>query len=185
MTDRDDTRRFRAIPPPAHSPLPDRDHAIGRLSGEVSRCALAIDGLKDRVAALKQADDDMHERMDAVVAYVERSKGRDRIIAAIAGILLTAIAGAGVLLVRNDEGLREARGDVVEVRSEAAETAQEIRAVRRDVAELNRSLAAWQATAVERLEQVDDRSRRNDDAIRALERGGTPALRRELRERGD
>ena len=173
----DGTGRFHAIPPPAPSVLSDQDHAIGRLSAEVSRCTLAINDLK-------QADDEMHDRMDAVVAYVERSKGRDKIIAALGGLLLTALAGAALMLVRNDEGLRETRGDVIDIRAGAQETTAEIRAARREMNELGRALSTWQATTAEQIRQADERSRRNDEAIRALERGGPPALRRELRSRG-
>jgi len=183
VTDREDTRRHRAIPPPARTPLEDRDHAIGRLSAEVSRCTLSVDAVRSDVAALKQADDDMHERMDSVVAYVERTKGRDKLIAMFAVVIVTSVAGAAVMLIRHDEGLREQRGDTTAVRARVADVEAADRDAARELAELNRNLSTWQAAAEQQIKQADERSRRNDEGLRALERGGTPALRRELRER--
>lgn len=171
----DDTPRLRPVAPPRQR-LEDQDHAIGRLSAEVSRCTLAIE-------SLKKADDEMHELMGPLVKYVERAKGRDLVLGALGLVFLTSIGTMAVMTVRNDSAIDEARNERVVMRGEANETAGEVRQISREMAKLNENLARWQATTEQRVHQADERSRRNDDAIRALERGGQPALRRQLRER--
>ena len=131
----------------------DVNEAIGRLTAEVSRCTMALEDLKN-------ADAEMHIRMEEIVAYVERSRGRDRILAFLASFFLAAVGTGAVMVIRADSGIAEARAEVVDARHSIAQTNDSVREIARSVETLHRSMETWQAVSQTRLESLEENTRR-------------------------